>query len=311
MSFSSDVLAFADPEKKPPESELDSPWLNDIHSSISNSVYESTKWFDDFFVEEDSENDIKNPKSQARIHLGWRPKRGDFSELKTRFRLKVRLPNLNNKVDLILSDEEGDEQSNLPLEGRVSNQNDADDHFSAALRFLKTKGKDSLLDSRVGISGGSIFARIRYSKKLQWADKHSFKFQPSVYYYLDDGLGEKLLLEYGYQKSTSHQYRVNYSIRGSESFSGIRWKHGFYHLTQISSKSASITGLKIEGERNGDDGFIIKKYTLSYRYRFNAIRKWLYFEVEPFVEFPEDDHYTTTPGIALRIEGFFRKKSSL
>ena len=55
-------------------------------------------------------------------------------------------------------------------------------------------------------------------------------------------------------------------------------------------------------------GFFIDKYTLSYRYRFNALREWLFFEIEPFIEWPKDENFTTTPGIALRIEGFFSKK---
>jgi hypothetical protein len=68
-----------------------------------------------------------------------------------------------------------------------------------------------------------------------------------------------------------------------------------------------VLGIQVEGERNGDRGFIIDNYTLSYRYRFNALREWLFFEVEPFIEFPEEENYTTTPGVALRIEGFFHK----
>ena len=68
-----------------------------------------------------------------------------------------------------------------------------------------------------------------------------------------------------------------------------------------------MIGLKVEGERNGDAGFFIDKYTLSYRYRFNAFQKWLFFEVEPFVEWPEEENYSATPGIAFRIEGFFSK----
>ena len=72
--------------------------------------------------------------------------------------------------------------------------------------------------------------------------------------------------------------------------------------------TATVLGLQVEGERNGDHGFFIDKYTLSYRYRFNALREWLFFEIEPFLEWPRDENFTTTPGIALRIEGLFSKK---
>ena len=131
--------------------------------------------------------------------------------------------------------------------------------------------------------------------------------EPSIYYFLQDGWGSKLLLEYDYKLSSKSQLRINYSTRVSQSFSGIRWKHGLYKLNQIDNTTASLLGLQVEGERNGDRGFIVDKYTLSYRYRFNAYKEWLYFEVEPFVEWLEEDNYHTIPGIALRVEGFFYK----
>lgn len=281
-------------------------WVNNLHESVANSVYLSAKWFDEFFIEEG--NEISNPKTQARIRLGWRPKSRDWSELETRFRLKIRLPHLKNKVDLILSDEEEDEQNTLPLDGVGTKTSNQDDHFTAALRIISKNSINSQFDSRIGISGSDLFARVKYKKGFLWYDKHAFNLTPSIYYYLDDGLGEKLLLEYNYQISSTEQFRLDYSVRGSETYSGIKWRHGFYKLSQVNEKSASILGLQVEGVRNGDEGFLIEKYTLSYRYRFNAVRKWIYFEVEPFVEFPEDKNYTTTPGISLRVEGYFQKQ---
>jgi hypothetical protein len=35
----------------------------------------------------------------------------------------------------------------------------------------------------------------------------------------------------------------------------------------------------------------------------------LFFEIEPFVEWPEKEDYSTTPGIALRVEGFFYRNN--
>lgn len=283
-------------------------WVNSIHTSVSESVYQSAKWFDEFFMEDGS--DISNPKAQARILIGWRPHSRDFSELETKFRLKVRLPNLKNKVDLILSDDDEYEQSTLPLESSRSTSKNTDDHFTAAIRIINKDVKNSQLESRIGISGGDIFSRIKYVKKFTWFERHAFIFNPSVYYYLNEGLGGNMLLEYNYQLKAAEQLRVDYSMRGSESFSGMRWRNGFYKLSQINENTASILGLQIEGEQRAKTGFTIEKYTLSYRYRFNAVKEWIFFEVEPFLEWSLDENYTTTPGIALRIEGYFQKNKT-
>lgn len=280
-------------------------WSQDVHDTIANSVFQSAAWFDGFFTDNDTQQ--TDPKAAAKIRLGWIPKARDLAEFKTRFRLKVRLPHFKDKMSLILSDEDEVQDNQLPLDGVSTRPETGEDHFSAAVRYVVKKEIDRLIDTRVGISGGDIFAKIRHRQLFEIDKKHAFKVEPSSYYFLDDGLGAKLLLEYNYQNTENAQYRVNYSIRGSKSFNGIRWKHGFYQLKQLTPTTATVLGLQAQGERNGDKGFFIDKYTLSYRYRFNALRKWLFFEIEPFIDWPKDENYTTTPGIAFRIEGFFSK----
>lgn len=283
----------------------DEHWMERLHETVSDSVYQSAVWFDNFFLDENSEQEA--PKTTARIRLGWEPKARDWGEFDTRFRIKVKLPHFKNKVDLILSDDEDLDQSYLPLESVNTRPTNENDHFAAAVRITHSRKKDRLFESRLGISGGDIFLRATHKRRINWLDKHSIKIEPSVFYFLDDGLGAKLLMEYDYQVDKTTQLRVNYSVRGSESFSGLRWKHGFYRLKQLEDKAASIVALQVQGERNGENGFLIDKYTLSYRYRFNAVRSWLFFEVEPFLEWPENENYSTTPGMALRVEGYFSK----
>jgi len=284
---------------------IDQHWTHKFHQSVSDSVFQSAVWFDNFFVDES--NEYESPKTSARIRLGWKPKARDWNDVEARFRIKVKLPHFKNKMDLILSDEDETDQNQLPLESINSQSTPNEEHFAAAVRYTHSKNKNRLLESRVGFSSGDLFFKVRHKRRFSINEHQNFRVEPSVYYLLGDGLGAKLLLEYNYQLNSKAQFRVNYSVRGSEEFQGIRWKHGFYRLNQLGDKTASIIGFQAEGVRNNQQGFLVDKYTLSYRYRFNALREWLYFEVEPFVEWPEEQHYTTTPGIALRIEGYFNK----
>ncbi|XQW85079.1 hypothetical protein ACOYR1_18445 [Thalassotalea piscium] len=280
-------------------------WIENFHKSVSNGVFQSALWFDNFFTEQDCQQEM--PSTNARIRLEWAPKARDLQEFKARFRIKVDLPHFSDKMDLILSDNDENAQNQLPLESMNTQPETEKEHFAAAVRYVYRKNSQQFTDTRLGISGGDIFARSRYVRRFTGKENHSLKIEPSLYYFLKDGWGSKLLLEYDYQISPKSQLRINYSTRISQSFSGIRWKHGLYQLNQIDRTTASLFGLQVEGERNGDRGFIIDKYTLSYRYRFNAYKDWLYFEVEPFIEWPETLNYHTIPGIALRVEGFFYK----
>lgn len=280
-------------------------WSEDFHHSVSNSVHQSATWFDSFFTED--ENDQESPRTSARIRLEWKPKARDWNEFNPRFRIKLKLPHLKNRMSLILSDENDINQSQLPLESVNTRPQTNEDSFAAAIRYVHKSQLDRLTDSRVGITGGDIFVKARHKRKYIWSVRHGIKVEPSIYYYLDDGAGARLLLEYDYQLDEKSQFRINYSIRGSESFSGIRWKHGFYKLKQLDHNAATVFGFQVEGKRNAESSFIIDNYTLSYRYRFNAVKKWLFFEIEPFLEWPENENYSTTPGIALRVEGYFNK----
>ena len=306
FAFAIPVLAYDAQQAEKSTEQKDDHWMQGLHETVSDSVFQSAQWFDSFFIANDSEQQ-QLPTTTAKIRFAWLPKSRDWSEVKTRFRVRVKLPHLQNKASLILSDETDDELNNLPLESANTNPQTEDEKFSLALNYTQDKTKNRLMNYRLGISGGDIFFRAKHKRSLDIGERQGFLVEPSVYYYLDDGLGAKLLLEYDYQLSKKSQFRINYSIRGSAAFSGIRWKHGFYKLKQIDETTASVWSMQVEGERNGERGFIIDKYTLGYRYRFNALRDWLFFEVEPFLEFPEQENYSTTPGIALRVEGFFHK----
>lgn len=283
------------------QAEID--WIEALHSKVSDTVFLSAYWFDSFFTDDDTEQE--RPDVNARIRLGWEPKARDLAEYDSKFRVRVKLPHFKDKLDLILSDDEQDNIDNLPLETVSVKPEISDDSFAAAVRFVYHSGADQVTDTRLGISSGDIFLRARYKKRFSWNNAHGFRFEPAAYYFVEDGLGAKLLLEYDYQMSLKSQLRYNYSIRGSESISGIKWKHGLYHLHQFSLLEAGSFGLLAEGERNSEKGYVVDKYTLSYRYRFNAYKKWLFFEIEPFIEWAEKEDYKTTPGIALRIEGYF------
>ena len=285
------------------QAEID--WMENLRENVSDTVFLSAVWFDSFFA--DNELRQHPPKVSARIRLGWEPKSGDLSEFKTRFRLRVRLPHFSNRMDLILSDDDQDDINQLPLEYVENDSVDDSDKFAAAVRFVHKNTDTTISDTRIGISSGDIFLRARYKRNYVVSDRHAFKIQPWVYYYLNDGLGARLLTEYDYQINLRQQLRVNFSVRASESFHGVRWKHGLYHLNQFSLSQAGILGLVVEGKKNEENSYFIDKYALSYRYRFNAYRSWLFFEIEPFIEWPEERDYKTVPGIALRVEGYFNK----
>ncbi len=282
-------------------------WLHGFHQTISDSVFGSAKWFDSFFGTDEYEE--SQLESLARIRLGWEPRARDFAVFSQKFRLRIKLPNLKRKVDLIFSDEIEDENISKQFTDGRSLRNDADeDSFTAAIRMINIDEMSRFLDTRLGVSGSDVFAKARFKFTKEFGKTQKIQFQPSIYYYLDEGAGNKLFLEYEKDFSEESQLRLNYSWRRSESFQGRRWRTGVYYLHRIDRLQATSLGFVVNGEHDSDEGSFVDNYQLSYRYRLNAYRRWLFFEVEPFLEWPEEFDHNITPGIALRVEGYFKRK---
>lgn len=279
-------------------------WLFGFHDAISDSVYGTALWFDSFFATDEIEG--TKAGSSLRVHFGWEPRAKDLDVFTQKFRLRLKLPNLQKKVDFILSDELDDTQNNKDIKGQHLTS-EGGDSLTAAIRVININKPNRFLDSRIGISSGDVFAKVRLKFKKTFAEKHLFEFQPSIYYYLKDGFGQRLFTEYNYKYSRNRQLRTNLSVSFSQAYDGYNWKQANYLLRQIDRRQASAIGIVIHGEKNSSRGFVADNYTLSYLYRVNAYRKWLYFEVEPFVEWPEEENYSSTPGVALRVEGYFNQ----
>ena len=281
-------------------------WLFGFHDVISDSVFGTAKWFDSFFATEDGED--LNPESLARIRLGWEPRARDLDVFSQKFRVRIKLPYLADRADLMFSDEADDDNVEQQFDNDKSLTNGEDgDSFTAAIRFINLDQIEEYVDSRIGISGGDIFSKVRVKLTSDFGTNHRVKFYPSIFYYIDDGFGSRVLLEYDYNYAADKQFKTNISWRNSEAYTGQRWRSGLYHLHRLDRFRATSLGLVVRGESRGERGFLIESYTLSFRYRVNAYRNWLFFEAEPFVEWPEEEDYKSTPGIALRVEGYFQR----
>jgi hypothetical protein len=71
----------------------------------------------------------------------------------------------------------------------------------------------------------------------------------------------------------------------------------------MDEKNALVYGLYIEG--NSQPNYRPEEYLLSTRWRKNALREWLFFEIEPFLIWRREEQFNTSIGIALRVEGYF------
>ena len=275
-------------------------WLDTMHLRIRNSVQNTARWFDNFFVDE-SFGLVDTADAQARISLAWEPRSRSLNEFETRVRVRARLPNLKNRVDIIFSDFD-EEQENTTVRAAQNDELQRRNRFNLAVRYKNRE--DSPWSHRAGIGRkAQPFVRSNYNIGKELNDKSSLRFQASGYFFSSDGLGGNVQLQYDYDINEDKLFRFDNRFFYRDEFNDWLWQHSWNIYKQHSEKLAVVYGLFIEG--NSHPVYQVNEYLVSTRVRKNALRSWLFFELEPFVSLSRDDGFDPAYGLAMRVEGFF------
>jgi hypothetical protein len=282
------------------EIEQEYPWLDTMHQSIASSVNSSALWFDDFFaLKEFTHNE--EAYGEARIRLGWEPRSRDLNEFETRFKVRVKLPNLKNRADLVLSDYD-DDRPNNDIQASGNNEFVENNRFSLALRWRSSP--ESGLSHRIGVGRRlQAFVKSRYRNSHMLTEKTNLRWETSAYLYSNDGLGANFSWQLDYNASSHSIFRWNNQYYYRDKTNDWLWQHSVQKLTQFDEKNALIAGYYIEGL--SQPNYRLEEYLVSLRWRKNTLRKWLFYEVEPFILWRRDEQFSASYGIALRLEGYF------
>lgn len=292
----SSALAQSNPEK---DESIKASWLDTMHRNIAESMNESARWVDSFFYDPKLSTQ-ERPEGEARIRLGWEPRTRDITEFEAKIRVRYKLPKMKNRVDLILSDYEDDRPEEKIRAGRVGDVS-REDRFNLALRFRKSP--DAGLSHRIGIGRrAQIFAKSRYRQHHNF-DALDIYWQSSVAYYNRDKWGADTEITFDYKLSDSTMFRFDNQFYFRDTDDNWLWQHSWQHFNHLQDDAALVLGLYIEG--NSRPLYQLDEYLTSARWRKNALREWLFFEVEPFILWRRDENFSASYGVALRVEGYF------
>lgn len=292
--------------------------VNSVVENVGSTMDWTANYLDSFFAE----NELGKNKAKAWGHfvMGWEPREGEVftgGSFPIKFKVKAKLPNLENKVEIILSDGEDDDFQTLPYESvRPEAFKISQNSLGAAVRFLHTKSENVSTSGRIGWGENQLYTRASatYRRKF-FDDSVTFNIQPAIEYYVVDGWGARFLLDTGYKLNEKSELRYNFSLRDLESFDSSEWRSGLFHISSVGEKAALIVGISSFGyvEPKPD----AEQHRFSIRYRFNALRRWVFFEIEPFFELhkvePSDENWNRVihsdfvrdSGISLRFEAHY------
>ena len=276
------------------------PWLDDwychLNYGVEASVIEVNRWF-----VSDGEIRAKPAQASGKLRFGWEPRSGHMSQFDFRFKIRVKLPALEDKVELLLSDDEEDVNQQAVKAAR-SQQLGSNDQATVALQF-KDK-PDSKIAYRIGLGRGSqVYTRARYSNGFKINERNNLKYFAEVNYYTDDQLGVESRISYSHTISSNQAIEFENTFRYRDKTEDMFWRHKLQYLYLKDSKSSYLFTAMVDGLNK--PSYKEEQVLLSMRYKRNVLRSWLFVEIEPFVLWLREEDFRTSFGIALRAEVHF------
>jgi hypothetical protein len=276
-------------------------WFDVWQRSFTDSMDFTVSKFDGLFS--DGSHTKGKAKAEGRIQLSWEPRTRDIAETDLRFRIRVSLPHLENRVDLLLSDNEDETQSDT-IKAARSPSLGRQDNTTISLRFRPDI--NSHYSFRVGAGRrDQLYVKARYRDAYAFNSHWAMLYDTEIYQYTRDQFGAELVTSIQHVSSNNNVTRLNNRFYFRDNSNDWLWRHEIQHLYPINSQNALVYSFMVEGLNKPT--YQVEEVYTGLRWRSNPIREWLYFEVEPFVLWLRSEDFSPSYGMALRLEAYYGK----
>ncbi len=279
----------------------ESTFIDITHRFISRTLSAPAVWFDSFFGEKETlEGDYSGTFVKWRNALQWNER--DAFVFSSLFKASVRLPKLSNKLKLFVSGEHEEAPYISPPVKTTDPALAAAPSYKptdTGLQYEVTKTPKSKFDIGAGIRikrlQPFVRARFRYERPLGWSVLA--RFTETAYHWKDDGFTETTRVDIEKPLSTSTLLRLTNSVSYTENSPGVNWvpETSLYH--RLSAKDAVSFDISALYVTRPDGDWL--NFRVGTKYRRNFFRPWLFFEIEPEISWPRDEHHNTTSVSAI------------
>ncbi|HUF22197.1 MAG TPA: hypothetical protein VMP00_15765 [Burkholderiales bacterium] len=241
---------------------------------LFGAVCRSARWFDSFFGEERYDDEALGIR--GRLILGVEERERVGMTFTPRFSARVPLPNLNERVSLLIERDDEDRT----IVGRTDAEQDVltpppsfrDETTQLALGYLR---RNVNLRAGVRLSGGALdaFTRARYREEFLQTARTQWLFSQSLFWRQQEGFGETTTLDFEAKPSVPSLIRWFNAATWSESTTGLSWVSGVTFYRNIGTGKAFLIEPSLQGQT--DLPVDISSYGGRVAYRQTMGRSWL------------------------------------
>ena len=307
LLFASAVHATENPISIESEGPIRPLLVDRMHTGVKTRLDKYAQYFDNFFV--DDRADEEAGESQFRLIGSIEHRESNGFNFTPRIKARLNLPHLQRKVNLLIDTETDDISSLTDQNSGIESSGDLKEDTSIALQLVqKSNQKFGLshrlsFNSKKGRLNPKFGSRVRFT--FQPYERNLLRFTQSVFWGTVDHFGQESRLDYEYllhrrNPETNSLFRA--TIRGlySEISDGYEWSLPVEVFNALPNQRAYSYGGAISGVTDSDSG--ITNSTVFFRYRQSFLRKWLFFDITPRLEWPKAEGRNTTALITFSLE---------
>lgn len=264
-------------------------WLDTTHKTTSNWLGRTAHHIDDWFGTTDPQ---KPARASIRLMLDTHHNKHDGSTIKPRIRAKIKLPTLENRLSVLIGDDELDNERgggiyndgrlNTPSERTFDRHQSKEENTSLALRWSKLQQSIGVTtDADIGLRSDDIFVRLQAQKT--WRHDNIYGRAEQTYRYGTKSEHFALsTLEFS-QPQSKHRTLYNRShivYTHKDKQEKVGWSNSSYQQHHLDSKHGTKTfsyGLYVGGDID-DKKATLNIYGPYISYRQPIWREWLFIQ---------------------------------
>ncbi|WP_303720336.1 hypothetical protein [Malonomonas rubra] len=228
---------------------------------------------------------------------------GEKLSFKGKVKAQLYLPNLTNRFHLILSSEDEDLRDEALKDSRINQELANGQDTSLALQYTQERNTQFSLTHRIKIDLENEFnphlgSRVRYSIPI--AQESLLTLTQAVFWENKEGFGEESRIDYDLPLNKSMLIRTTGRGFFSESSNGYEWLTMGQWLQSFSHKKALAIGSYVVGETRPQNH--VTEYDSFIKYRQRIIKKWLFIELKPEVQWRREKDFDPTGIFTLTFE---------
>lgn len=312
------VAATGIPEKKPEnwgvEQGDDLPLIDDKKEEAVDDaqvkatvlLYDVAEYIDSFF--DDGRFTEEENESRATLKLSVGYSRHDQIEIQPRLDVRLKLPKLSSRAQLILEAAEDSDFDDADSPTSYSSDNDEKgSEFRAALRWFVKESDTYNISVDAGASWNYLYGSMRF-RSMQDYGSWQGRFTNRVRWYTDDGWENRTT----YDLET--QFNEDFFFRSTTKFNYYEDEDGFPHSQhfRLYQVVTAIQAISYEAAvyMETEPSYIMDDLQFIVKYRQRFYRDWLMLEISPRVSFPEDHDREINPGLFFKLEVSFGNNAS-